>query len=204
MVELYNMQRGSAMIKILELLHNGAMTQVDFWTAVLAAGYGASSSKIEFEYQKLRRDRKNKVFREEQVRNRKLRLQKFLYKLKRDNLIKEVAVDEEVRLALSKKGEEKLAQLKNKFLRKHYSVEKKGKTTVIISFDIPEQLKRKRAWLREVIRNLGFDMIHKSVWMGKGALPRELISDIERMNILEFIEIFEVSKTGTLQKVKGE
>ena len=43
------------MIKALEFLYDGAMDQVDFFGAVLSAGYGASSSQIEYEYQKRRR-----------------------------------------------------------------------------------------------------------------------------------------------------
>ena len=46
------MVRGQILIKILELLHDQAMNQVDFFGAVLASGYGASASKIDYEYQK--------------------------------------------------------------------------------------------------------------------------------------------------------
>ena len=44
-------------------------------------------------------------------------------------------------------------------------------------------------------------MVHKSVWVGNIKLPEQLVLDLDRMNILEFIEIFEVSKTGTLRKI---
>ena len=44
-------------------------------------------------------------------------------------------------------------------------------------------------------------MIHKSVWIGKEKIPQELIIDLEELKILNFVEIFEVTKQGTLKKV---
>jgi|SRR3989344_570611 len=194
------MQRGQILIRILELLHEQAMTQVDFFSAVLTSGYGASASQIEYEYQKRRGLTSRREAQMEDLRNKKLRLQKFLSKLKHDSLIKETE-GANAGFIISKKGEAKLIELKRKFQNKHYEVKSKEASPVIISFDIPESFSRKRAWLREVIRNLGFKMVHKSVWVGNIKLPEQLVLDLDRMNILEFIEIFEVSKTGTLRKI---
>src|SRR3989344_8910611 len=83
------MQRGQILIRILELLHEQAMTQVDFFSAVLTSGYGASASQIEYEYQKRRGLTSRREAQMEDLRNKKLRLQKFLSKLKHDSLIKE-------------------------------------------------------------------------------------------------------------------
>ena len=128
-------------------------------------------------------------------------MQKFLYKLKRDGFIKQTE-GAEGGLTISTRGKAKLVELKKKFQNKHYEVKDKKVSPVIISFDIPEKFRRKRAWLREVIQNLGFKMVHKSVWVGNIKLPEQLILDLDRMNILEFIEIFEVTKAGTLKKVE--
>ncbi len=194
------MGRGQILIKILELLHEQTMTQIDFFSAVLAGGYGASSSKIEYEYQKRRRISSHQRSQMGDLVSKKLRLQKFLSKLKHDGLIKETK-GSNARFIISEAGKVKLIQLKKKFQNKHYEIKDKKVNPVIISFDIPESFSRKRAWLREVIRNLGFEMVHKSVWVGNIKLPEQLVLDLDRMNILEFIEIFEVSKTGTLRKV---
>jgi len=45
-------------------------------------------------------------------------------------------------------------------------------------------------------------MIHQSVWVGKIKIPRQFILDLEEINILGYIEIFEISKMGSLKKVK--
>lgn len=194
------MERGQILIKILELLHDTAMNQVDFLGAVLTSGYGASASKIEYEYKKRQRLASIRESQVGDLKNQRIRLQKFLSKLKHDGFIKQ-AEGAEKELTISKKGRAKLSELKKKFQNKHYEVKDTKISSIIISFDIPEEFRKKRAWLREVIQNLGFEMVHKSVWVGNKKLPEDLILDLDRMNILEFIEIFEVTKIGTLKKV---
>ena len=157
-------------------------------------------SKIEFEYQKHRKLSGAQKLRSKDLMEKRERLQKFLSKLKYDGLINEIK-GENPKFAISDKGRVKLAQLKNKLPTRYYEKVAQDRS-VIISFDIPEKLRGRRDWLREVIRNLGFKMIHQSVWVGKIKIPRQFILDLEEINILGYIEIFEISKMGSLKKVK--
>ncbi len=68
----------------------------------------------------------------------------------------------------------------------------------IIIFDIPENDKWKRNWLRQSLKNLGFFMLQKSVWMGKNKLPEEFIFNLREFKILPHIHIFEVKEKGTI------
>src|SRR3990172_4751526 len=45
-------------------------------------------------------------------------------------------------------------------------------------------------------------MIQKSVWSGKTKLPQEFISQLHELNLLSYVEIFTISKTGSLKKLK--
>src|SRR3989344_9622589 len=104
--------KGNILLKILELLADKAISTTDFVGAVLASGYGANMSKIEYEYGKRRRFsalEKEKLL---EFMKQKACLQKFLSKLKHDGLIMQTK-KEKNRFFLSKKGEVKLAQLKN-------------------------------------------------------------------------------------------
>ncbi|MEK9181502.1 MAG: hypothetical protein AAB786_00570 [Patescibacteria group bacterium] len=188
--------KGEILLKALELLHDGAMTQVDFFGAVLDAGYGASGSKIEYEYQKRQRFSESNKFQVENLKERKRRLVVFISKMKHDGLIKK----ENAKFTISSDGRRKFDKLKSNFPDRHYKVFTQN-SSIIISFDIPEKLRRKRDWLREVIKNLGFKMIHQSVWVGKVKIPKDFLLDLERLKILEYIEIFEISKMGTLKKI---
>ncbi len=189
--------KGEILLKILEVLHDTAMTQVDFFSAVLASGYGASSSRIEYEYQKRRRTSDYKRMQAENLKERKRKLTIFISKMKHDGLIRE---SDDEKFTISSKGKKKLAQLKQGLPGRYYEVVSQN-NPVIVSFDIPERLRRKRNWLREVIKNLGFEMVHQSVWVGKVKIPKEFILDLENLKILEYVEIFEVGKTGTLKKL---
>ena len=191
--------KGEIIIKVLELLEDGAMNSADFLNAILVSGYGASMSKIEYEYQKCRRISTSQKLHSKELMLKRERLQKFLSKLKRDGLIKEIS-GKYSQFSISSSGKAKLAKLKSDFPKRYYEKEIHS-CPVIISFDIPEKLRRKRDWFREVIKNLGFRMVHQSVWIGKIKIPKQLIFDLETMNILEYIEIFEISKTGSLKKI---
>lgn len=193
--------KGAILIKILEFLENEASSQVNLIEAILISGYGASMGKIDYEYEKIQQASEIQKFKIKEFRINKLRLQKFLSKLKKDGLIENIKGDKN-KIAISKTGTIKLFKLKRKLPFKIYTLDNKNTNPVIISFDIPEKLKNKRNWLREVIQNLGFEMVHKSVWLGKGKIPKQLILDLEGMKILEFVEIFEVTKSGTLKKLE--
>jgi len=72
---------------------------------------------------------------------------------------------------------------------------KKTKQQVIIAFDIPEDKRKSRYWLRVELVSLGFKMLQKSVWLGPAPLPRELIEHLKLMDLLPHIKFFEVKKS---------
>lgn len=188
--------RGKILSKALEILRDGAVLQADFFIAVLRAGYGASMSKIDYEYRKQQRISATKKFQRENLKASERRLRVFISKMKHDGLIHE----SDNNFIISQKGKERLEKLQNNLPNRHYQ-KSKNSNQIIISFDIPEKFRRKRDWLREVVRNLGFKMVHQSVWMGKTTIPKDFIFDLENLKILEFVEIFEISKTGSLKKL---
>ena len=78
-------------------------------------------------------------------------------------------------------------------------IQKPGMT--LVTFDIPEKQRRRRAWLRSVLKNLEFGMLHKSVWLGKKRIPKSLIDDLKKFRLVGFVEILEISKQGTIKNV---
>ena len=65
---------------------------------------------------------------------------------------------------------------------------------VLISFDIPETKKKTRDWLRNQIKYWDFEMIHKSLWLGHGPLPREFSERLKQLSIDKYIRVFKVRK----------
>jgi len=99
------------------------------------------------------------------------RFKNLIYRLKLRGLIKDSK--EVAGWLLTPKGEESILELKSKF--KEYKKRKDNKWVMII-FDIPEKMKRKREFFRRKMKSLGFKMLQKSIWV----CPLDVIDDINR------------------------
>ncbi|KKT42417.1 CRISPR-associated endonuclease Cas2 [Candidatus Giovannonibacteria bacterium RIFCSPHIGHO2_02_43_13] len=130
-----------------------------------------------------------------------MELQNFysiLNRLKRDGLVEKKKKDSGMFWKITSDGLNKLKMFREN--NANYESESDDKTKIII-FDIPEAQRRKRAWLREVLRRLGFKMLQQSVWIGKNKIPEDFLSDLRRYNLLAYIHILEVTKHGTVKEL---
>ncbi len=192
--------RGDVLLEILERIGEGVDDLVNLSFAILEAGYGASYSRVEYIARTRRSGRKVTDDREKRLRHR---CSQLIYHLRKDGLITEADVDKQP-VRLTPKGKEILKALKKKrqsYLPQHkYIVEKSSMFTIVI-FDVPESEKKKREWLREALKSIGFTFVQKSVWLGKLKVPVDLLQDIERLQLAEYIEIFQITKTGSLKQL---
>jgi len=184
-------------LQLLKLIGEVAIDSADLMEAILRAGYGASPGRIERKFSKIKEQRLATSI----DAAAKQRYYQLLYKLKAAGLIEETKRAKRKFFALTPKGKGKLLGLKEDF---RYSTPTSYATQnnpnwVIVAFDIPERDRKKRDWLRLVLRNLGFRLLQKSVWLGKKKLPEEFLEDINRLKLTNFVEIFEISKTGSLR-----
>ena len=65
---------------------------------------------------------------------------------------------------------------------------------ILISFDIPETKKKIRDWLRNQIKYWDFEMIHKSLWLGYGPLPKEFNERLALLGINKNVRVFRLKK----------
>ncbi|OGI75844.1 hypothetical protein A3C67_02105 [Candidatus Nomurabacteria bacterium RIFCSPHIGHO2_02_FULL_42_19] len=187
--------RGETLYKILDFLEDQSLSTLDFFQSFLSAGYGASMNKIDYEYKKLNRQRANYKI----ERDKRRHLQKYISKLKKDGLIIENPGKE---ISISSFGKERLELFKkNKMLDKKIYKKEKGNHVIIVSYDIPVLFNRERDKIREILKILGFSMVHKSVWVGKMKLPKKFILALEKLEILQYFEILEVTKSGSLRQI---
>lgn len=197
--------KGNLTLKILQTLKEMSFEGVELCEAILVAGYGGSGSKIRKLADDLREKRlvknKNTLVIEKHYRRS---YQKLVSKLKTQGLLKVEDKGGEDFFSITATGKSKLAALESEAQRRLPKVSYELASSahpIIISFDIPEKQKRKREWLREVLKRLGLKMVQKSVWIGLGRVPKQFLEDLEKLNLLECVEIFEVGKTGTLRHV---
>ena len=134
------------------------------------------------------------------------RFYSMFHRLKKDGLIEENIKNDKSFFQITSKGRQRLKRLKERQAdalpgNSYKTCDlKKSKFTIIV-FDIPESERKKRAWLRSALKNLNFKMIQQSVWIGKVRIPEEFLSDLRNMHLTEYVEIFEISKTGSLQQI---
>ncbi len=182
--------RGEIIYKILNFLNEEVLDYANFAHAFLRSGYGATRSSFEHNLNELRKERMYSRVEANKIKNFK----KYLCKLKKEGFILQDAGN---KVSLSKEGKKKLKKLKCSFyLNKNSYIKKQSKNVIVISYDIPVAFNRERNILRDMLRMLDFNLIHKSVWIGKTVLPERFIGDLNNLGIIDYVEILEVTKNG--------
>ena len=188
--------RGDITRKILEAVADTSSDTMDIF-AILLTNPRPSYSRLDYELRKRQRDRNQQEFDQKEKRHYYL----MLNKLRREGLIKKTIKNKKSIFKITQRGVQKLKSLQELVWphvpQESYSAETSNNLT-ILTFDIPEKQRRKRDWLRGVLRSLGLRMIQKSVWLGKVKLPQDFLEDLRDLNLLNCTEIFEVTKTGSL------
>lgn len=194
--------RGEKIIRILRALKNSALDSKNLFEAFLSAGYGASAGRIEYLARaNNKRRQKDKMLFEEFVRERQ-RFYNLIYYLKSDGIISETITDDKKWYRMAEKGKRKLAALltsRDTSIPLSLYPKINNSTFTIITFDIPEKEKKKREWFRTVLLRLGYKTIQRSVLLGKTKIPQSLLDDLRELKMIEYVEIFEITKTGSLR-----
>ena len=193
--------KGGVTLKILERVGEVGIELAELFDAILEAGYGASFSKIQYTRNKRLAERECSRASAQETARLHQRYATLLYKLKRDGLLQESQRGEGRFLALTRKGVKALLRLRKRSAlpsSRHYTKEQ-GKALTIVSFDVPEKERQKRDWLRSALLHLGLTMVQKSVWIGTTKIPQQFLKDLRQLRLIEYVEIFSVSKTGSLK-----
>ncbi len=181
------------MIKVLKAFGTGAILTSDIVMGILESGYGASHWKMARNIEKRVEARS---FTKE-INKEKQKIYSTLDRLKKSGCID--AVNQGWKI--NKIGLAKLNKLVSANLPSKKYAKEESNTVKIITYDIPENRRRERAWLREKISNIGFNMMHQSVWIGKVKIPKEFLEDIKIIKLDKFIEIISINKSGDLEKL---
>jgi len=193
------MRSGQIIEKFLDLLTEGVKTSADLIGAFLT-DYRTSYRRLK----KLGNEISSRELPKETFKNKKQNFYVLLSYLKKQGFISKEKNGSNLALwKITKKGREKLKKLKElqKFGINFYYPKEPTNEIIIVIFDIPEKQRRQRSWLRFVLKFLDFQMLQKSVWIGKNKIPEKFISDLQERNLLPYIQIFEISKKGTISQL---
>ena len=119
-----------------------------------------------------------------------------LYRLKKQGLITQDP--KEKYYLLTDEGEEFVSYIKNRFsiLKQPWD----GKLR-IVTFDIPEKKKYWRKWLREELNLMQYQILQKSVYIGKHPLPESFYKTITKNYLTEYIFILTVGDIDKKEKI---
>jgi len=179
---------------VLAVLTEGPRDMEDLFFVLITSGYGVSLRAVERKVAERAavRAREDRVYQERQ------RLYSVLSRLKKEGFIQK----KEGRYSATLLGAKKLKAIRDLFQEKKKYERKEDKLLKIIAFDIPEKMRGRRAWLREVLMELDFKMLQKSVWIGTSVLPEEFVNDLKKFELIDHVDIFAVTKTGTIRSLK--
>jgi CRISPR/Cas system-associated endoribonuclease Cas2 len=192
--------KGNLTRNLLEAIENRDVTTTDLLGAFLSAGYGASRNRIEYIARQNQRARNRKQKEWDAYR----RYCNLIYRLRRDGLVQTSTSNKKKTISITEKGRFKLALIRERNIPKFSETvaTKEHYKTCVVIFDIPEKEKSKRDLLRDALKKIGLHMLQKSVWIGKFNIPKELIDYLRRLQIIEYVQIFEVSRAGSLEDIQ--
>ena len=191
--------KGDTTLTILKLIQSGDMATKEILDTITYFGYNETYRRMKG-MKSLIPDRRPILQKTIKNLEERQRISKLLCKLKNDGLIIKEKNKNGVFWKTTENGKDKTTDKKYN-PNPNYKI-KQSNEIKIVTFDIPETKKASRNWLRKVLKNLKFKMLQKSVWIGKTILPEEFLDDLERLNLLSYVEIFAITKTGTIKQLQ--
>lgn len=189
---LFIYMRGSKTLNLLSFLAEVVGGVVDFERAIHAAGYNFEPEIIR---NYLARERKQYSKKHRKSYKEFCSAKILIRRLERDGII---SVDKKKNIKITKSG---LKKYKNSLLYPASPlsyVAQDSSRVVIVAFDVPEKQRNKRDFIRRAFQSIGFKLIQRSVLFGYKKIPEDLLKDLEVIGALVYVQIFEVSKEGTL------
>ena len=122
-------------------------------------------------------------YKRQSINNAVYRLSKNGYVLKEDSCI-----------SLLPKGRKYVENKKVHLLTFDSPYKEESPKNLLVMFDIPEIKKTEREWFRFHLRQFGYEMIQKSVWVGPSPLPKDFLDYVKNIGLSECIKTFKLAK----------
>ncbi|MBP9821417.1 MAG: hypothetical protein KBC98_00825 [Candidatus Pacebacteria bacterium] len=68
-----------------------------------------------------------------------------------------------------------------------------SKESLLVCFDIPENQREYRDWLRGQLKLFNYQMVQRSIWRGPGPLPPGFYAYLKEMEIFEMVHVFRLA-----------
>jgi DNA-binding transcriptional regulator PaaX len=81
-----------------------------------------------------------------------------------------------------------------------FKFSKEAPKNLIVMYDIPENKKAEREWLRWHLKKFNYEIIQRSVWVGPSPLPKEFMDYIKKIKLKGTIKTFKLAKPYSFYK----
>ncbi len=68
---------------------------------------------------------------------------------------------------------------------------------LILMYDVIEEKKKERDWFRRQLKNFGYTMIQRSVWVGPSPLSKEFLDYVKLIGLKDHLKTFKLAKAYT-------
>jgi DNA-binding transcriptional regulator PaaX len=116
-------------------------------------------------------------------------LKSSVHRLKKDGLI-----DKDTTGWFITKEGRNFFKANRKFTKFNSPFPEKTPRNLIVIFDIPQEKRAERDWLRSQLRRFGYLMIQRSVWVGPSPLPEDFKKYLIEIKIKNDIKTFKLAK----------
>lgn len=193
--------RGDLTLAILERLKDVAQTSAELIEVLLTSPYGTSVKGFKYRFRQIEKGNSRRALLLKDTPESRQTFSTMLYVLKKQGFIAE----DKKTLKITLSGRNKLKKIIERRASplpptSVYPIEKVNVWT-IVAFDIPEKERRKRRWISAALMRLKFKRVQQSLWMGKTKIPIDFLNDVRDLNLVSCLEIFEITKTGSLEHI---
>lgn len=94
--------------------------------------------------------------------------------------------------SITLRGRREIARIGSQYITCPFGIHALKNT--LVAFDIPENNRKARSWLRNQLEIFNYSMLQKSLWFGPGPLPLDFLHRIRDLGLAENVKIFTVKK----------
>ena len=94
--------------------------------------------------------------------------------------------------SITERGRREISRLGSEYITCPFNIHAVKNT--LLAYDIPENNRRARSWLRNQLKIFNYSILQQSLWFGPGPLPRDFLRRLRDLGLADNVRIFTVRK----------
>ena len=94
--------------------------------------------------------------------------------------------------SITDRGRKEIARIGSQYITCPFNIHAVKNT--LVAFDIPENNRKARSWLRNQLQIFNYTILQQSLWCGPGPLPKDFLLRLRDLGLAEKVKIFTVRK----------